>query len=149
MNFSHILETLNSASAFELYRLRAAINRVLDEPRWVQAIQSRLKVDQTVQFYSVRANTVKRAQVLELRRKDVVVQNLDDGVKWSVPYAAINLDGADVQIREQKQQGLGRNEVALGEVVGFLDREQQQRHGTIIEGWPRFRKFPPNNDLTH
>ncbi|MBK7006263.1 MAG: hypothetical protein IPH37_14985 [Burkholderiales bacterium] len=132
MNFSHILETLNSASAFELHRLRAAIDRVLDEPRWVQAIQSRLKVEQAVQFYSVRANTLKRGQVLELRRKDVVVQDLEDGVKWVLPYAAINLDGTDVQIREQKQQGLGRNEVALGEVVGFLDREQQQRHGTII-----------------
>lgn len=48
------------------------------------------------------------------------------------PYAAINLDGADVQIREHKPQGLGRNEIAIGEVVGFLDRDQQQRSGQVI-----------------
>jgi len=47
-------------------------------------------------------------------------------------YAAINLDGLDVQIREQKPQGLGRNEVAIGEVVGFIGSDQQQRTGRII-----------------
>lgn len=34
-------------------------------------------------------------------------------VRWTLSYAAINLDGADVQIREQKPQGLGRVEVTL------------------------------------
>ena len=34
MNFSEIIATLNTASAFELYRLRAAIDRVLDQPGW-------------------------------------------------------------------------------------------------------------------
>jgi len=37
MNFSEVLKSLNAASAFELYRMRAAIDRVLDEPRWVLA----------------------------------------------------------------------------------------------------------------
>lgn len=132
MNFSDILHALNSASAFELYRLRAAIDRVLDEPVWLQAIQSRLKVGQAVQFFDLRANRLKRGQVLELRRKELVVLDLEEPMRWVLSYAAINLDGADVQIREHKQQGLGRNEVTLGDVVGFLDREQQQRHGTVI-----------------
>lgn len=57
MNFSDTIKTLNSASAFELFRLRAAIDRVLS-------------------------------------------------------YAAINLDGVDV--------------------LGFVDREQQQRIGKVI-----------------
>lgn len=132
MNFSEVFQTLNQASAFDLYRLRAAIDRALDEPRWLQAIQSRVKVGQTVQFFDLRANRLKRGQVLEMRRKDLVVLDLDDAVRWVLSYAAINLDGADVQIREQKPQGLGRNEVALGDVVGFLDRAQQQRTGKII-----------------
>jgi len=67
-----------------------------------------------------------------MRRKQVVVLDLDDAVRWVISYATINLDGADVQIREQKPQGLGRNEVAIGEVVGFLDRDQQQRTGRVI-----------------
>jgi hypothetical protein len=110
MNFSEVFQTLNQASAFDLFRLRAAIDRALDEPRWLQAIQTRLKV----------------------RRKEVVVLDLEDAERWVLSYAAINLDGADVQIREQKPQGLGRNEVALGDVVGFVGRDQQQRTGKII-----------------
>ena len=132
MNFSDVIKTLNQASAFELYRMRAAIDRVLDEPRWTQAIQSRLKVGQAVQYFHAQANALKRGQVLEMRRKQVIVLDLDDARRWSMSYAAINLDGLDVQIREQKPQGLGRNEVAIGEVVGFIDRDQQQRTGRII-----------------
>lgn len=132
MNFSDVFQTLNQASAFDLYRLRAAIDRALAEPRWLQAIQSRLQVGQIVQFFDLRANRLKRGQVMEMRRKEVVVLDLEEPVRWDLSYAAINLDGADVQIREQKSQGLGRNEVALGDAVGFLDRDQQQRTGKII-----------------
>ena len=132
MNFSEVFQTLNQASAFDLFRLQAAIDRALDEPSWLQAIQTRLKVGQTVQFFDLRANKLKRGQVLEMRRKELVVLDMEDPMRWTLSYAAINLDGADVQIREQKPQGLGRNEVALGDVVGFLDRDQQQRTGKII-----------------
>jgi hypothetical protein len=49
-----------------------------------------------------------------------------------ISYAAINVDGVDVQIRENKAQGLGRNEVAIGDTVGFVDREKNQHIGKII-----------------
>jgi hypothetical protein len=57
---------------------------------------------------------------------------MDDARRWLISYAAINLDGSDVQIRENKSQGLGRNEVAIGDIVGFVDRDQNQRTGKII-----------------
>lgn len=132
MNFSEVIKTLSQASAFELYRMQAAIVRVLDDPKWLQAIQARIQVGQEVSYFSVKTNTLKRARVIELRRKQVILRDLDDSESWIIDYAAINLDGADVQIREHKSQGLGRNEVAIGETVGFLDRDQQQRTGKVI-----------------
>lgn len=132
MNFSDVLKALNHASAFELYRMRAAINRVLDEPRWLQAIQARLQVGQAIEYFDAQANTLRHGQLLELRRKQVVILDQGDGKRWLIPYVAINLDGTDVQIREQPRQGLGRNEVAVGDAVGFVDRNQQQRVGRII-----------------
>jgi hypothetical protein len=131
MNFSDILKALNAASAFELYRMRAAIDRVLDEPRWVLAVQSRLQVGHIIEYFDARSNKLRRGQLLELRRKQAVILDQDDGRRWLIEYASINLDGTDVQIREQPKQGLGRNELAVGEVVGFLDRNQQQRSGRI------------------
>ena len=132
VNFSEVLKTLNSASAFDLYRMRAAIDRVLDEPRWMQSVQVRLKVGQDVQYFDPQANALKRGKVLEIRRKQAVVLDLDDAKRWLISYAAINLDGTDVEICENKSQGLGRNEVAIGDVVGFVDRDQNQRTGKII-----------------
>ena len=132
MNFSDVVNSLNEASAFELFRMRAAIDRVLEQPRWLQAVQSRLRVGQEIKYFDPQANALRRGQILEMRRSQAVVLDLDDARRWVISYAAINLDGADVQIREHKQQGLGRNEVAVGEMVGFVDRDQQQRTGRVI-----------------
>lgn len=132
MNFSETIANLNRASAFELYRLRAAIDRVLDQPDWMMAVRARLQIGQGVQYFDPVANRSERGQVLELRRKQVVVLDVVTHKRWLISYAAINLDGADVEIREKPRQGLGRNEVAAGDIVGFVDRDQQQRSGRIV-----------------
>lgn len=54
------------------------------------------------------------------------------GQRWLIPYAAINPDGADVDIREKPRQGLGRNELAIGDRVGFVGRDHQERSGCVI-----------------
>jgi len=132
VNYSEVVKSLSNASAFDLYRMRAAIDRVLDEPRWMQSVQVRLKVGQDVEYFDPQANALRRGKVLEMRRKQAVVLDMNDARRWLISYAAINLDGSDVQIRESKAQGLGRNEVAIGDVVGFVDRDQNQRTGKII-----------------
>ncbi len=132
MNFSETIATLNSASAFELFRLRAAIDRVLDQPGWMDAVRSRLRAGQTIHYFDSAANRSQQGLVMELRRKQAVVLDLATQKRWLISYAAINLDGADVEIREKPRQGLGRNEVATGDVVGFMDRNHQQRSGRIL-----------------
>jgi hypothetical protein len=132
MNFSDTLAALKSASAFDLFRLRAAINRVLDQPGWMLAVQARLRVGQQIEYFDPQANRSHRGQLLELRRKQAVVLDLATQKRWLISYASINLDGADVEIRERPATGLGRNEVAVGDVVGFLDRDQQERSGRVV-----------------
>jgi len=132
MNYSETIASLSQASAFDLYRLRAAIDRVLDQSGWMAAVQSRLRIGQTIDYFEPQANRSHRGQLLELRRKQAVVLDLETQKRWLISYAAINLDGADVEIREQPKQGLGRNSVSVGDVVGFVDRNQQQRNGRIV-----------------
>ena len=76
MNFSETIANLNKASAFELYRLRAAIDRVLDQPDWMIAVRSRLRVGQVIQYFDPVANRSEQGQLLELRRKQAVVLEL-------------------------------------------------------------------------
>jgi hypothetical protein len=55
MDFSAMLSSLNQASGFELYRLRAAIDRVLADPKWIVAIRSQLRIGQQVEYFDARA----------------------------------------------------------------------------------------------
>ncbi|CAK0762190.1 conserved hypothetical protein [Gammaproteobacteria bacterium] len=132
MNFSAILDALNQASAFELFRLRAAIHRKLDDPHWITAITKRLKVGQEVEYFSFQDNAIRHARIIELRRKNILAVDLADNRRWLIDYASINIDGADVQVREQSVKGLGRNEVEVGQIVGFVDRNGNERSGHIL-----------------
>lgn len=132
MNYTDILTSLNQASAFDLFRLRAAIDRVLDQPGWVTAVQARLRVGMAIEYFDPQANRSFKGKLLEMRRKQAVVLDLETQKRWLISYAAINLDGADVEIREQPKHGLSRQSVAVGDVVGFVDRDQRQRSGKIL-----------------
>lgn len=132
MNFSAVLDALNHASAFELYRLRFAIDRKLDDPAWAIAVRSRLHVGQEIEYFSPRENLVQRARIDEFRRKQVAVTDLPDGKRWLIEYNAINIDGIDVEIREQTRKGLGRNEVRVGDTLGFIDRNGHERSGVVL-----------------
>jgi hypothetical protein len=66
-----------------------------------------------------------------LRRKTVLIIDRDDGKRWLIDYPSINLGGTDVQIRQSAQRGLKRNEIAVGDILGYLDRHGQERSGTV------------------
>ncbi|MEC5159249.1 hypothetical protein ACFDR9_003280 [Janthinobacterium sp. CG_23.3] len=86
MNFSDVLKVLNEASAFELFRMRAAISVALDEPARLQAIQARLQAGQSVEYFDARANAQRIGTILELRRKTALIVDRDDGKRWLIDY---------------------------------------------------------------
>lgn len=131
MNFSGVLDALKQASAFELYRLRAAIDRLLADPHWVAAIAQQLRRGQHIEFFDPRDNRLRPGLILEMRRSQLMVLEPESAQRWLIDYAAINLDGTDITIRERPTQGLGRQEVAVGDVIGFQDRDGGQRSGEI------------------
>jgi len=121
MDFTDVLKALQQASGFDLYRLRAAIDRTLAQPRWIMAATTQLRAGQTMQYFSDTDNALRAATVLDLRRKRVLVLDHQSTRRWLIDYAAINLEGVDVAIREQPASGLGRHEVAVGDTFGFQD----------------------------
>ena len=69
MDFAAVLQALNQASGFELYRLRAAIDRVLADPKWIRAVQSQLRIGQEITFFDARANKLQAAEILDFLDK--------------------------------------------------------------------------------
>lgn len=134
MSYDEILAAFKNASGFDLYRLHVMLNRMLEDPKWIAAVGAHLHVGRRVLYYDTGANQQYEATVLELRRKDVVVRHDTDKRRWIIPYTCINLQGADVKIRETGVSGLSRHEVSVGDLVGFMDNDhrQRQRQGRVI-----------------
>lgn len=132
MNFTEVMDALKQASGFELYRLRAGIDRVLDDPKWIAAIRKALRVGQVIEYFDEKDNRLCTGQILEMRKKSVLIVRMDTAQRWLMPYVSINLGGIDTAIRDKSNQGLGRQEVAVGDNVGFTDRNHRPRVGRII-----------------
>lgn len=132
MKYEEILAAFQQASAFDLYRLRTLLDRVLDDAKRINPIKTQLRLGQQISFFNPSTQQEISGTLLEFRRKDVIVQRAGSLQHWSVPYVAINVEGIDVKIREHHRVGLSPHEVAVGDTVGFLGRDQQQMQGRVL-----------------
>lgn len=115
MNYAALLEALKSASGFELFRLRAAIDRALSDPERIAAIRRCVHRGQRVEYFDTRDNRLYPAVVAEMRHSTVMVHDEARVLRLILDYAALNLDGADAVIRERGTPGISRQEIAVGD----------------------------------
>lgn len=133
MNYGEILEALDQASLFQLFRLHAAIGNHLDDPARIDAVKRALRPGQLIRYFAVDENRLASARLLELRRTRAVVENLEDGKRWSIPFYLINLDGHEADIAPRPNRPLDRNRVKVGEIVSFRDRQGQEHFGEVVK----------------
>ena len=133
VDYSAVLEDLQHATPFDLYRLRSALDRMLDDPATIARAKRMVHVGDEVEYFEDQENRSVKARVLRCNRTRAVVQNLDDGRKWQVAYTSINTSGVSTAIHERPTTGLGRNEVSVGDRVGFVDRKDREHYGTIVK----------------
>lgn len=136
MNYSQILEALNKASLFELYRLQQAIHRRLEDPARLRQIKHSLRVGQDIEYFEAEQNRLIEASIVELKRTKVLVRNHHDGKLWNIPFYFINLDRADVAISNASGK-LDRNSLKIGDRVVFKDRKGNEFFGEVIKLNPK------------
>jgi len=132
MNYSEILLALDKASAFDLYRLQMAIDNMIDEPKRMIEIKMALRLGQEIEHYDASSNRMEPAIVEKIKQTKAVVKNLRDGKRWQIPLCAINLQGIDTDIVHPQTEGLSKNELSVGDIVGFIDRSGAEQHGRIV-----------------
>lgn len=132
MDYSQILHALQSASLFDLYRLRVAIEQQLDNPERVEQVRGRLQPGMTVDYFDEAQNRLVKADVVELNRTRLVVENHSDRKRWSIRFCSVNLDSVPVELHPlSAQQPLDRSLLQVGDLVGFRDRQNRERYGRI------------------
>ncbi len=133
MDYSKIMTELDNASLFDLYRLSAAINKELDNPNRIEAIKRIINVGDVISYFEDDKNRLTQAEVLEKRRTRVLVKNMDDMKKWSIPFYMINIDDVDTDIiPPASTKGMDRNEIKIGDIVGFRDKSNQNVRGRVL-----------------
>jgi hypothetical protein len=138
MNYSDIIGALNSATGFDLFRINTAINRMLDDPKRIEQLKCQLQIGQEIEYFEPNENRIIKATVIKFKRAKVEIKNIDDGVCWTIPYYFININEVDTNIsRSQKQSGLDRNEVKVGDKVGFIDGDNIEHYGDIVRLNPK------------
>lgn len=133
MNYSDIVKELEKASGFDLFRLKAAIDRMLDDPKLILQLKSILRVGQEVEYFLPDENRTVKATIQKFKRTQVSVRNIVDGESWSIPYYFINIHNVDTSIvGEVGNVGLGRNEVKVSDLVGFMDKGNNEKYGVVV-----------------
>ena len=137
MDYSKIIEELNKASSFDLYRLKVAINQQLENPHRVSEIKKCLKPGQKISYFDETANRLVEAIVLKIMRKRLLVQNIHDQEKWEIPFYYVNLDEVNTDIINPSKEGLDKSQLKVGDLVGFQDRQNNDLNGKIIRLNPK------------
>lgn len=133
MDYTHLLNELNKANAFDLYRLYVAIGRELDNPQRILAIKRKLHIGMEVTYFSDNQNKLVKAKVLEMRQKRVLVLELETNHRISFPYYFINIENVDANIyANTKKESLTANTLKVGDCVGFTARDGRTIIGIIL-----------------
>lgn len=137
MNYTQVLQALNEASLFDLYRLSVAINNQLTDPARLHAVKQALVPGQTLRYFDSTNNRLVEATLLRVDRTRASVRNLDDGESWRIPFYMIDLDGKDVQITANPRRGLDRNSLKVGDRVAYRSREGRECYGEVVKLNPK------------
>ena len=138
MNYSKILCNLENASLFDLYRLKIALNACLEQPDKVLEVKRKLRVGMEVSYFSSRFNKMTDTVIEEINRTCVYAKDKESGKRWSVPFYAINLAHVNTDIHfSTNQTSLDKNQLHVGENIGFIGKNDQEMYGIITQLNPK------------
>ncbi len=120
MDYTRLLNELNKASAFELYRLHVAIGNELENVKRILSIKQKLRIGMELSYFYYIENRLVKAKLLEMRKKNVIVLDHEKNKRFVIPYYMLNVDGREVEIYETKNTDLlTANTMKVGDCVGF------------------------------
>ncbi len=131
-SYSELVAVLKEASAFDLFRLNCAIENEMNTPAKINAIKQYLHIGKEVGVFDSAENKLIKAKVNKLGRTLVHVTYIDTHARWRLPYYMVNIDSSDTTIAFNKEKSLSKNELSVGNVIGF--RHQGRDHyGMVVK----------------
>jgi hypothetical protein len=125
VEYDQLVAFLKQASVFEIYRLSAAIQNELEDPKRLAKVNHKIREGELVEYYDSKTNTFIKAIVTQKGLKNVIVQNVDDGNRWQIPLYWLKIDSREF-VFERASRGLNKNAVKVGDFVGFYHEKYME-----------------------
>lgn len=120
MDYTHLLNELNKATSFDLYRLHVAIANELESPKRILSIKQKLQIGMELYYFNHVENRLVKVKLLEIRQKNAVVLDSEKNRQLIAPYYVLNIDNVNVDIYESNNtETLTANMLKVGDCVGF------------------------------
>ncbi len=138
MNYTEILNALNTATLFDLHRLKSIIQLELKNPDRIKIVAAHVKPKQNITYFDPDTNDLIEAVVIKTMKTRCLVRNKLDQKRWNIPFYYINLEDVDTNIYQKKsQQGLSKQTLKIGDTVGFKNKQHEDTYGQIIRLNPK------------
>jgi len=138
MDYNEIVDQIQSASLFDVYRLRCALDHILEDPERLAELRHSLIPGRDVTYFSWKDNRLVEVTILELKQTRVLVREKGSERPYTIPMFWVNLGDLDIDLKpRQTGTGLSRSELSVGDQVGFRDRQNIARYGEVIRLNPR------------
>jgi len=138
MDYSTVMSELDDASLFDLYRLDVAIRKELDDARRIEEVKRMIKEGDIISYFEGSENRLIQAEVIELKRTRVLVRNKHDMKRWTIPFYMVNVEDAATDITHPTTtKGMNRNEIRIGDLVGFRSKSNKNVRGKVIRINPK------------
>lgn len=134
-----LLDALGQANSLQLYRLQAILQRMITDPKRVIEIRRQLHLGQTVRYFDLESGQMRQARVVEMKDKEILVQDQVTLRHWRLAYAAVEppasgqTDVADrtAPTTPPPAPKPGREDFQRGEKVAFEDKHLRTQVGVI------------------
>ncbi len=131
--FDQAVELLNDLTPHQLYRLSARIDLFMEDSTRLKPIARSLSPGCEIEYFCSRENRCIPAIVNKVNRTTADVTNVGDGKRWRIELAAINTGGAEDSLQSMTlNRPLAREDLSVGQLVGFSDRDDQDTYGVIV-----------------
>jgi len=138
MDYSRVMSELDEASLFDLYRLNVAIRKEFDNPVRIEKVKRMLKEGDTITYFEGTENRLVQAEVIELKRTRLLVRNKQDLKIWSIAFYMVNTEDVATDITyPDTPRGMNRNEIRIGDLVGFRNRSNRNVRGKVMRINPK------------
>ena len=134
MDYAALLNALDKASLFDLWRLNVFIARALDDPHKNEALKTQLYVDQAVHYFNTSQNREISGRIVAVKRTRALIRRDHDKKIWSLPFYMINLQGADAGIHcSRSHTKVHRDSLRVGDSVGYKSRSGREVYGVALK----------------